>query len=96
MALKSGSINQLHKHRMRETSRWQFVWKDDAGFGCSSNGKLYMNLPWRRKWQPTPAFAWKTPWTEEPGGLQSVVSQRVGHDWARIFLVSDGKVHMNL
>ena len=27
-------------------------------------------------------FAWKIPWTEEPGGLQSVGSQRVGHDWA--------------
>ena len=26
-------------------------------------------------------LAWKTPWTEEPGGLQSMVSQRVRHDW---------------
>ena len=26
--------------------------------------------------------AWKSPWTEEPGGLQSIGSQRVGHDWA--------------
>ena len=25
-------------------------------------------------------FAWEIPWTEEPGGLQSVGSQRVGHD----------------
>ena len=25
-------------------------------------------------------LAWKTPWTEEPGGLQSKVSQRVRHD----------------
>ena len=25
-------------------------------------------------------LAWKIPWTEEPGGLQSMVSQRVGHD----------------
>ena len=24
--------------------------------------------------------AWKVPWTEEPGRLQSVGSQRVGHD----------------
>ena len=24
--------------------------------------------------------AWRVPWTEEPGGLQSVGSQRVGHD----------------
>ena len=26
-------------------------------------------------------IAWKIPWTEEPGGLQSMGSQRVGHDW---------------
>ena len=25
-------------------------------------------------------FAWRTPWTEEPGGLQSMGLQRVGHD----------------
>ena len=25
-------------------------------------------------------LAWRIPWTEEPGGLQSRVSQRVGHD----------------
>ena len=26
------------------------------------------------------ALAWKIPWTEEPGRLQSTGSQRVGHD----------------
>ena len=26
-------------------------------------------------------LAWKMPWTEEPGRLQSMDSQRVGHDW---------------
>ena len=25
-------------------------------------------------------LAWRIPWTEEPGGLQSTGSQRVGHD----------------
>ena len=25
-------------------------------------------------------LAWETPWTEEPGGLQSMGSQTVGHD----------------
>ena len=24
-------------------------------------------------------FAWKIPWTEEPGGLHSMRSQRIGH-----------------
>ena len=27
-------------------------------------------------------LAWKISWTEEPGGLQSMGSQSVGHDWA--------------
>ena len=26
-------------------------------------------------------LAWRIPWTEEPEGLQSMRSQRVGHDW---------------
>ena len=28
-------------------------------------------------------LAWEIPWTEEPGGPQSMGTQRVGHDWAR-------------
>ena len=28
-------------------------------------------------------LAWRIPWTEEPGGLPSMASQRVGHNWAR-------------
>ena len=27
-------------------------------------------------------LAWRLPWTEKPGGLQSLGSYRVGHDWA--------------
>ena len=38
-------------------------------------------IPWQRAWQPTPIFLpGKSPGTEEPGGLQSIVSQRVGHN----------------
>ena len=29
---------------------------------------------------PSSAHAWEIPWTEEPGGLQSMGSLRVGHD----------------
>ena len=25
-------------------------------------------------------YAWRIPWTKEPSGLQSMASQRVGHD----------------
>ena len=26
------------------------------------------------------SLAWRIPWTEEPGGIESTGSQRVGHD----------------
>ena len=33
-------------------------------------------IPWRRAWPPTPALLpGESPWTEEPGGLQSMGSQ---------------------
>ena len=36
--------------------------------------------PRRRAWQPTPVFLpGESPWTEEPGELQSMGSQRVRH-----------------
>ena len=45
----------------------------------------YTYLPWRRQWYFPPhssILAWRIPWTEEPGGLQSKGSQRVRHNWA--------------
>ena len=36
--------------------------------------------PQRRQWHPNSStLAWKIPWTEEPGRLQSMGSRRVGH-----------------
>ena len=35
-------------------------------------------------------LAWEIPWTEEPGGLQSMGSQRVGHD-----LMTERQQHQN-
>ena len=64
-----------------------------SGFPGGSDGK---NLPAMREtwvrplgWEDplekettthSSVLAWRTPWTEEPGGLQSMGSQRVGHD----------------
>ena len=36
-------------------------------------------------------LAWKIPWTEEPGRLQSMGSQRVGHDWATSLSLSESQ-----
>ena len=39
--------------------------------------------PGRRRWQHTLVFlAWRIPWTEEPGRLRPMGSQRVRHNWA--------------
>ena len=43
----------------------------------------WVRNPGRREWLPNSSiFDWRTPWTEEPGGLHSMDSQRVGHNWA--------------
>ena len=39
---------------------------------------LTRDILWRKQWHPT--LSWKIPWMEESGGLQSMGSQRVGHD----------------
>ena len=41
---------------------------------------LVGNIPWRRESNPFHNLAWRIPWTEEPGELQSMGSQRVGYD----------------
>ena len=33
-------------------------------------------------------LAWRIPWTEEPGGLQSMGSLRVGHDLSNLAAVA--------
>ena len=42
-----------------------------------------LHKPWRRACQPTQIFLLgESSWMEEPGRLQSMASQRVGHNWA--------------
>ena len=39
-------------------------------------------IPWRGIATHSSILAWRILWTEEPGGLQSMESQRVRHNWA--------------
>ena len=32
-------------------------------------------------------LAWRIPWTEESGGLQSMELHRVGHDWRQMWMI---------
>ena len=55
------------------------------GRRCKRHGfdPYVRKIPWRRAWQPTPVFLPReSSWTEESGWLQSMESQRVGHDWS--------------
>ena len=50
-------------------------------------------IPGKRAWQPTPVFLpGESPWTEKPGGLQSMGSQRVRHDWVTKHAQEEGMV----
>ena len=50
---------------MQETWVQSLVWEDTLEKGMATHSSI---------------LAWKVPRTEEPGGLQSMGSQRVGHD----------------
>ena len=50
---------------MQETWVWSLGWKDPLEEEMATHSSI---------------LAWKIPWTEEPGGLQSMELQRVGHD----------------
>ena len=64
------------------------LWKKLNKLFCQLNSNFMLNL--LRNYQTTflekamaphsSTLAWKSPWTEEPGGLQSMGSLRVGHD----------------
>ena len=41
-------------------------------------------------------LAWKIPWAEKPGRLQSMGSQRVGHNWATSLSLLILKYHYEL
>ena len=61
-------INTAHIH-------WEKIWKIQEIIDQASPPK------WSRKMAThSSILAWRIPWTEEPGGLQSRGSQRVGHD----------------
>ena len=52
---------------VQETRVWFLGWEDPLEKEMATHSSI---------------LAWKISWTEEPGGLQSMGSQRVGHDWA--------------
>ena len=52
---------------MQETWVWSMGWEDPLEEDMATHSSI---------------LAWWIPWTEEPGGLQSMGSQRVGHNWA--------------
>ena len=49
--------------------------------GCGEKGTL-MHCLEKAMATHSSTLAWKIPWTEERGGLHSMGSQRVGHNWA--------------
>ena len=69
--------------RGHSTPKWR---KLETGFRVVINGRTqdYVSvIHWSEKAMAphSSTLAWKIPWTEEPGRLQSMGSLRVGHDW---------------
>ena len=56
-----------------------FICPDDVTAGIFELG-IFRLLSEKAMAPHSSALAWKIPWTEEPGGLPSMGSHRVGHD----------------
>ena len=59
----------------------QFEWHPTSG----SRAEIIWELPYmgeKATATHSSTLAWRIPWMQEPGGLQSVGLLRVGHDWA--------------
>ena len=78
----AGSFRSFTEQR-GETRAFQVVQYKESVCRCSGHKRRRFyswvgKIPWRRKWQThSSILAWKIPWSEKPGGLQSVGSQRV-------------------
>ena len=55
--------------------------REEEKHGAHRHKNIHQQLHKEKAMAPhSSTLAWKIPWTEEPGGLQSMGSQRVGHD----------------
>ena len=55
---------------------------EESNCQCRGVDSWLGKIPWRREGQPTPVLlAWEIPWTEEPGGPQSMGSL---NSWTRL------------
>ena len=60
----------------------QEKWRDEATKrGVEFEGNICFKMEKEMETHSS-ILAWRIPWTEEPGGLQSTGSKRVGHNWA--------------
>ena len=72
---------------MASQTQWTWVWVDSRSWCWTGKpGVLRFmvakSLTLLSDWtELNSIIVWKLPWTEEPGGLQSMGSQRVWHDW---------------
>ena len=71
MRQRASLVTQMAKNLpvMWETQVWSLGWEDPLEEGIATHFSI---------------LAQRIPWTEEIGRLQSIGSQRVGHDWSEL------------
>ena len=62
-----------------------------VGHDWATSLSLFTFMHWRRQWQPTPVFLPGESQGQEPGGLRSVGSHRVGYDWSNLAAAATAK-----
>ena len=80
-SVKSDKAVILSFRRMARKSHFTHDFKDiSLGLDHMDFGLSRVTLPEKAMATHSGTLAWKVPWAEEPGRLQSMGSGRVGHD----------------
>ena len=65
---------------IQETQVQSLGWEDPLEKGMATHSSI---------------LAWRIPWTEEPGGLQSMGLQRIRHDWSNLAHTKHVNIYVN-
>ena len=73
-------IKKKNPPEMQETWVQSRGWEDSLEDGMETHSSI---------------LAWRVPWTEEPGGLPSMGSHRVGYDWSDLAAAAAAAWYLN-
>ena len=92
--------NTTWQYKRNEQKKHRTNWMNFRGIALNEKNQISRNyilcdyISEKAMATHSGTLAWKIPWTEKPGRLQSMESRRVGHDWSDLAAVAAAWLHL--